>query len=200
MTGISWGGQLTLLLASVEPRIRAAVAWVPSPVAWAGFGYGDDGSPRFSERSSWSRAGKPLPYLLPKQETMDRLWAALGRGEEADFPNEVYGAELDDADAVAAAMFPLERSNGPVLLISGDQDEIWPSTRLCDIAVEYLDRREFPHPYEHLRYEGAGHSIYVPERPGLSMKFAGAAAGPTALASRDAWQRALAFFREQLGS
>jgi dienelactone hydrolase len=198
MTGISWGGQLTLLMASVEPRIRAAVAWVPSPVCWPGFAWGADGSPQFSERSSWTHRGSPLPHVHPQQATMDRMWEALGRGEQPDFANEVYGAALDDEAAVAAALFPLEQSNGPLLLISGDRDEIWPSTRLCDLAVAYLDRHAFPHAYEHVRYEGAGHTIYVPERPGLGLKFSGAAFGPTARASRDAWQRALAFFRANL--
>ena len=39
---------------------------------------------------------------------------------------------------------------------------MWPSIPLSDMAIERLMAHDHPFPYEHLRYEGAGHMITLP--------------------------------------
>lgn len=60
---------------------------------------------------------------------------------------------------------PVERINGPVLLISGDADALWPSSRLSQVAWDRLQRTGHPWPDQFLRYPGAGHAIPVPYMP-----------------------------------
>src|SRR5688572_28064185 len=66
IAGVSKGGELALLLASVDPRIRAVLAFVPSSVVWqslpsaAAWDRAADQQPR---RSSWTYEGQPLPFV-----------------------------------------------------------------------------------------------------------------------------------------
>ena len=51
------------------------------------------------------------------------------------------------------------------MLISGGDDQIWPSTQLANIAIKRLEKHRFEKPYVHLRYPDAGHSIQPPYIP-----------------------------------
>ena len=50
------------------------------------------------------------------------------------------------------ATIPVERINGPVLLISGEDDQMWPSRTLAEIAMERLRAHRHPYPDEHIAY------------------------------------------------
>ena len=61
-------------------------------------------------------------------------------------------------------------ANAPVLLISGRDEDVWPSTYMAEQVVERLRRHAFPHPVTHLAYDDAGHAIGRPHYrmfPGL---------------------------------
>lgn len=66
------------------------------------------------------------------------------------------------ADALRAAEIPVERINGPVLLIGADGDRVWPSSFLSRIAWDRLQREGHAWPDQFLRYPGAGHGIGMP--------------------------------------
>src|SRR5262249_33579540 len=63
------------------------------------------------------------------------------------------------------ATIPVERTRGPILLVSGTDDQMWPSSTLADIAMRRLEAHDFAFPFRHLRYAGAGHMILVPYGP-----------------------------------
>jgi dienelactone hydrolase len=65
----------------------------------------------------------------------------------------------------AQAEIPVERINGPVLLIGADADGIWPSSVLSQVALDRLRRYDHPWTDQLLRYPGAGHLIGVPYQP-----------------------------------
>jgi hypothetical protein len=79
---------------------------------------------------------------------------------------------------------------------------MWPSSRLAEIAVDRLDTCEYPHPYEHLRYEKAEHAIRIPygptvgretgSGPEISYAFGGTPSG-YAHADADSWSRQLEY-------
>src|SRR4030095_3905432 len=64
---------------------------------------------------------------------------------------------LEDRAAVEAAAIAVESIRGPVLLISGEDDRLWPSPVLAEIAAARLAAHT--HAVTHLRYSGAGHMI-----------------------------------------
>ncbi len=159
--GPSRGGELALLLGASFPEIDAVVAWSPSGVIFWALGLAEDGDGR--PRAAWTFRGKPLPYL---QE--DNPYAATAPAREADGTlawTPAYLRHLEDARAVARATIPVEKIGGPVLLVSGGADRMWPSSRLAEIARRRLEAQDHPFAVRHLTYEGAGHRILVPYGP-----------------------------------
>lgn len=105
------------------------------------------------------------------------------------------------------AAIEVEKIKGPVLLVSGSGDRVWPSSRLSRIAVERLDKASHPYAYEHLDYDGAGHVVFLPYHPtsvgytrvfsGMALDFGGSPAA-NARASADSWQKMLRFLADNL--
>ena len=64
-----------------------------------------------------------------------------------------------------AAEIPVERINGPVLLISGAASTAWPETAMSDKVIARLKANNFPFTYQHVRYENAGHGLFAAHDP-----------------------------------
>jgi dienelactone hydrolase len=61
------------------------------------------------------------------------------------------------------AVIDVELTEGPILLISGDSDRIWPSSSMADSIVARLKQFHFAQNVEHLKYPHAGHAAGRPE-------------------------------------
>ena len=198
VVGASRGGELALLLGATFPQIRAVVAYVPSGVVHSGLSRsGDDGRPG----PAWTHKGAPLPWLQQGNRATDNHCVDWSESPVAMTP--VFKSSLRDAQAVARAMIPVERINGPVLMISGTDDQMWPSTALAELAMARLAEHGHRFPFEHLVNEGAGHMIFPPFAPTtrrhsvhgvLKMDFAfGGTAAADARACIDSWPKVLSF-------
>ena len=141
VVGVSKGGELALLIAARDPRLCAVAAGVPSNVVWAGIDMRNPAMPVTT--ASWSWQGKPLSFV-----------------PYADGPfrgvRDLYERSLAKASPDAA--IPVEKIHGPVLLISGKADQLWPSTPMADAVMARLDARRFAWPHTHLAYDNAGHA------------------------------------------
>jgi hypothetical protein len=100
------------------------------------------------------------------------------------------GAPVEFAATIREATTPVEEIDGPVCLVSGGGDPIWPASRLAEIGIDRLDRAGFGHGYEHRRYDDAGHFITPPYLP-KSDEIFGCPAAAMARADVDAWPAAL---------
>ena len=109
VVGTSIGGMAALLVAAHYPDLRVVVAAVPSSVVWSTFGS--------SRISMFSRSGQPLPYLP----------YGLGRGSGV---HNLFDDGLNALAQHADAIIPVERVNGPVMVICGKLDSLWPSCRM----------------------------------------------------------------------
>ena len=200
--GESRGGELALLLGATFTEINAVIAWMPSGVVFWGLGLAEPGDMR--PRAAWTLHGKPLPYLQENNTSMGTLPRAEAGRPVAFAP--YYLGQLGDSGAVERAMIPVEKTQGPILLVSGTDDHMWPSSTLADIAMRRLETHHHPHQFEHLKYEGAGHQIRLPGGPQtvrtLRLRVEGACAdlldmGGTAKADAeaglDAWRSVLKF-------
>jgi uncharacterized protein len=184
VVGGSKGAEAALLAAASDARICAVVANVPSSVSWSGIGPPGDENPG----PSWTRAGRPVAYV-PYDRGRDEVMA------------ERYSRRLDGA--LGETFIPVEKILGPVLLISGGQDRVWPSARMAEQIMARLDRGRFAFPHEHLRYEGAGHAVFSkPDRPIPDRVVAngGGTAESNQAARRDNWPKAVAFLKEAFRS
>jgi dienelactone hydrolase len=101
----------------------------------------------------------------------------------------------------------VEKTNGPILMFSGSDDQMWPSLALADIAAQRLLKHKFAHRFEHITYAGAGHFIRSPYSPVITeifhpvvkvMMALGGDAVANAAADRDSWERVLSFLASSL--
>ena len=200
--GESRGGELALLLGATFSEINAVIAWAPSGVMFWALGLAEPADTR--PRAAWTFRGKPLPYLQENNVSMEPL-PPVEPGRPVAFA-PVYLSHLRDTRAVERATIPVEKTRGPILLVSGSDDQMWPSSALADIALRRLEAHQHPYPFRHLKYEGAGHLILVPGGPrttrtlrlqveGMSdwLLSMGGTAKTDAAAGVDAWRSLLDF-------
>ena len=83
---------------------------------------------------------------------------------------------LGQEDIAMRAVIEVEHTQGPVLLISGDEDRVWASSSMADSIVARLKRLKFGYNVEHLKYPHAGHAA---GRPEIVPAWQGAVRNPT---------------------
>lgn len=198
--GGSKGAELALLSAATFPgSIGPAVGIAPASVAFFGLDpYEDDPSAR--DHSSWSLGGRPLPFL-PYPEGVEPLRTEAGLAVAP-----IYEAALANRDAAAEAAIPIERARGPVLLVSGQDDRVWPSERMGEMLDERMDDHGRSADVAHLVYPDAGHDLLdTPEpAPGVPLPSGGPAYDDGGTpegdegARADAWEKAGRLLREHL--
>ena len=160
LIGTSKGGEAALLVSATYPEISAVVAYGPSDVVFQCLNFRGFRGP--VEKSSWTLDGQPLPFV-PYRNSF-RLMCRHG------FLLGIYLASLQDQEAVERAIIPVERINGPILLVSGKKDRLWPSSTMCNRIVERLTQRNFVFPFDHLSYCNAGHIFPKVSQYSLSFK------------------------------
>ena len=190
--GSSKGAELALVLASHRgDTVGPVVAVAPSCVVWYGLDRSDVTS---MSRSSWTWRGSPLPFLAYRE---DQLPLTGPDGVRIDV---CYDLSQYDPDAIELASIPIERAQGPILLLSGDDDHMWDSAGMAARLVRRAAERETSTVVESVVYAGAGHAFLhreffpnVDARGRPVWDFGGTSASD-GTAAGDAWPRISAFF------
>jgi dienelactone hydrolase len=203
LTGTSLGGMFGLLAAAAYPDVQAVIGYVPLGLA---IGMGPD------DRSPASHKGLALPFvpivLTPEEE---RRFEEQARARKPVSIKPVLLRMLEDGSLPEGAEIPVERINGPVLLLTGEDDQAIPSPAFAERIMARLEQKGFPHPHFHICYGGAGHAIGLPHCHGLPYvpTYGRApASGPVgafggspqanARANAGSWQRVLQFLAQSL--
>jgi len=197
LLGISKGAELALVLAAhMGDAIGPVAAVAPSHVVWFGLKPPGPDTDRRSGRSSWSVRGVSLPFL-PCPPEVKPLFNERGLRTDAFFDLSRY--EPGDVDA---ARIPVERSTGPIMLLSGDDDHRWPAEPMVDEIVRRMVAHGRADDVTNVVYPGAGHTFLVqdflyPPRgpgPGPPMDFGGSTEADI-VAGKDTWQRIPSFLQ-----
>lgn len=186
VVGSSKGAEAALVAASRNRAIRAVVVGMPSSVVWPGIG-------GTGAQSSWTVDGQPVPFLP----------YAFG----SDY-RDIYGAYNNGLRTLAAhqdAAVPVERINGPIMLVCGEADTLWPSCRMSEQVTARLTEHGFRHDVQLLEYGDAGHAVFgLPiGKSSTSYSSLGSLGGTPEgndAAREDDWPRALAFLAHTLGA
>ncbi len=203
LMGGSKGGEAALLAASRNNDFRAVVAMTPAAHAWEGHTLRFF-SPDYKPVSSWSLGGQPLPYIpfkvTPAEKELER------KGELASFVKFFRdGLAQADPQTVEKTAIPVEKISGPILLISGTDDQIWPAADFCAVIEARLKEARFPHEVKHISLEKGGHSSCLPflitANRGLLIDGDPSGGSPQADARGGyrSWAETLAFFHRHLG-
>jgi dienelactone hydrolase len=197
--GVSRGAELSLLLGSLFPeKIRAIIAYVPSSVVYGSLIHPE--KPAWVYRKEPCLASAPFP-LTPSNFTKMKV----PPGPVALTPFFLEG--MNDASAFAASAIAVEKLKCPLLLISGQEDKMWPSTLFASQIDKRLKEKGSSILCTHHSYMGAGHSItpfsdsiekgYIHSVEGICFDFGG-----TVLANKqaglDAWEKTLDFLKSIL--
>ncbi len=152
--GTSLGGQVAMLVGTKYPEIKSVIAIAPPTVTW-------DGGPG---KSSFSFKGRSVPFAAPGDlEFMAQPFrAAIAAGQDfrPTIPGILASAKADPE--TAAAIIPVEKIKGSVLIVSGTDDTQLPSVVYGELSMDRLKAHDFAFPYRHIIGEGAGHLIDVP--------------------------------------
>ena len=142
--GESKGAELALLLASKKPEISGVVAYVPSFVVFQGM-------PKSLSppRSSWSYMGAGVPFVPYDFNHLS----------DPDNILSIYRNSLKQTASVRRAMIPVDKINGPILLFSAQNDQVWPSAEMSEAIIRSLDDKHFKYYCRHINYENAGHTM-----------------------------------------
>jgi dienelactone hydrolase/uncharacterized protein (DUF2141 family) len=187
--GGSRGSEAALLLASRRQDIRAAAAFSPSGIVWQGLNFQNP----MNMGPAWTLDGKPLPFLIP-----DGMAYRPGAAMTPMFANV-----LGEARTRPDINIPVEKINGPILLISGKSDALWPSHEMSEKIVARAKASNFGHTVQHLAYEAAGHMVFMGDpTSGAAQSMARAPVNPmlggtgeaNMAAWQDNWPKTLAFF------
>ena len=200
VVGFSRGAELALELASGNADVSTVVAGAPSSVRQAGI----TSDHRFTE-PAWQRHGEALPFLRGASQ-FTFMWAWLGsllrrRGLRQD---ALFSRMLRRTDQVERATIPVEQCRGPIIVITGDDDGLWPSTTYAQRIAARLASKGRSDTFQHRQMLGAGHFcsypyalVSLPPMTELRANAAfrldfGGSARDNARAARDSWRVVLA--------
>jgi dienelactone hydrolase len=181
--GSSRGAELALLAASMFPQLKAVVAYAPSNASWAAIVSGP-------QQAAWTFSGQPVPFVPNPPAELITGFKQMTAGLP---PRNLQRLILAYAHAVALAEIPVERMNGPVLLISGREDRLWPSSAMADLVIARLKEHGVLRTSEHIAFADAGHIINFPFLPTSTRTQLGGTIDGLARADAESWKRVLAF-------
>lgn len=155
VVGFSRGGEAALLAGTHFDTVGPVVAYVPSCYAWPAPAWMDGVEPH---SATWTLDGEPLFFVDVDSHVGD---------DEVDDPfADAATLAVDRAPSaeLARASIPVEGIEGPVLLVTGGEDTIWPAGAFAERALAHLESHDHEWPAEHRHYPDAGHAIRVPYR------------------------------------
>lgn len=157
--GTSKGGELALLLASKYNDFTKVVANLPHAYCFQGL----QGMVAAENVSSWSYQGLVLPYIkLDNNIFFEEQKRCISKNIPFGFAN-CYKNGVEVADNREEARIKVENSNADILLISGEEDNIWNTHDGCSEMIDVLRKNNYKHKYKLLSYKSMGHiSLPVP--------------------------------------
>ncbi len=204
LVGDSRGGEAALLVASHFPDVKAVIAVVPSGLVWP--------YPTVTGASTWTFADAGVPFVPWGNTPPDTYFNDAGVRVISEVNQYRDSVRLASASALQAATTPVEQVAGPVLLLAAQDDHVWPSCQLADVAWQRLRDAGHDTRYpddEFICFAQAGHSLN-PANVGLPAgnanefdqnggryDFGGTPQG-TGQGDRQAWNKSVRFLERTL--
>ncbi len=147
--GASRNSELALVLGSTFPElISGVIAYSPSAVSWSNtvLPYNSD-----IVKASWTYKGIDIPYI-----PMDKITGSTSLEINT---LKYWKTGLSKHNYVKDAIIKVEKTKGPILLLSGKNDGVWPSELMANMIENRLRENNFKYTYKNIQYENSGHLI-----------------------------------------
>lgn len=147
--GASRNAELALVIAStLNDRVKGVIAYAPSSVVWSNtvVPYSSD-----EVKPAWTFKQKAIPFV-----SMPKIKAPASATIET---LSYWQKGLADTAQVAKGVIKVERIKGPVLLLSGKDDQVWPAGRMSDMIEKRLREHHFGFPFQNIQYAQVGHLV-----------------------------------------
>jgi len=153
------------------------IAIAPSSIVYVGIGSSK------TAVSSWTFDGADLPFA---PYVHNEAYAKSRR------LIDLYDPTFDAAPP--ASRIAGERIAGPILLISGRADALWPSSRMADEIAQRLKNSGFKYEVTNLQFDDVGHHAGgIPLRPTADSVRLGGSARSISHAQIEAWRAIVSF-------
>jgi hypothetical protein len=193
---MSKGAEVALLLASRYPFISRVAAWAPHAYCFQGLA--------FKNESSWTYAGKPLPFIRLKNRWIfaDAIGCFI-QNKPFGFTH-TYIKGLEVARNKEEARIKIEDAQADLLLFTSKDCGMWNTYDGSLEIMDTLQKCNYQHSYDLVVYEDAGEPYYAPYvipagesklkmGPRLVLDMGGTLQG-NAHAKEDAWEKTIEFF------
>ena len=159
--GISKGGELALLAASLISDIGGVVALSPMHCVWSGL-KGNKGllDKKVTDIPEFTWRGEDLPCMQAILKYAPGVWHLITQ-QQFDL-KYMYERPLEHFREETA--IPVENIRGDILFIYAEDDLMWPSKAAVKYMEKRLKEKGFLHDVQELSYEKASH-ILVPLNP-----------------------------------
>jgi hypothetical protein len=159
----SRGTEAALFTAASDPKVSAVVARSPSFTFWSGVT-----KAHLPGKPAWTFGGQPQPYIantLYPDFILTYLWDKATGKPVRQTP--LFLEDLAHATESDKIPIPVEKIHGPLMLLSGADDQIWPSTLMAQRIMSRLRLHGHAYRDQSLTFADVGHSIpyvYLPTR------------------------------------
>jgi len=149
LMGASRNAELSLTIAAIFPElVNGVIAYAPSSVVWS-----NTVLPFSSDiiKPTWTYNGEDIPYI-----PMEKI-SGTNSPKIETLPYWKNG--LENIEQYEQAEIQVEKIGGPILLFSGKEDKIWPSSLMSNMIEKRIRENDFKHSFDNIQYEDAGHLI-----------------------------------------
>jgi uncharacterized protein len=145
LLGVSRGAELALLVASYYPQIKGVIAYAPGCFVLPN---AVDTEDSIATCSSWTWQGEPLSFAPLK---------VLQENNHEVINYRHYIEPLLKNPDKEAYSIKVENAKCSVLLLSGEDDQTWPSAEMADIIEQRLKSKQYPYQVRNVSFPDAGH-------------------------------------------
>lgn len=187
MLGISKGGELSLLFGSYFSDLLASmIIYVPSSHVFEGISMGEH-----QKKSSWIYKNCPVDFVHYPVN------AKFSKDMNPIDIRKIHDTALNAATSkqLQGSRIPIEKIKCPILMISGEKDATWPSSKMCRDMMRTLEEHNNPYQSRHLNFNNMGHTFFLPNVPPI-IDYPSISVQDAANANKKAWEATLKFLAE----
>lgn len=182
--GISKGGELSLLFGSFfSKHLTSIITYVPSSHVFEGISMVEH-----KTKSSWTYKNTPIDFVQYPSNTK------FSKNMNPTDIRKIHDNALNSSASkqLENARIPIENISCPILMISGEKDNTWPSSKMCRDMMQTLEEHNNPYQSKHLNFSNMGHTFFLPNIPPM-IDHPSVMAKNAANANKKAWEATLNF-------